>query len=95
MVAVHVAQVATRLDDVPHAPLELLCLGETAVGFAVPEDLARGNGASVPALGLTLPCLGLVVDGDDEGAACGGLEGDFAEGEGKGGEELLGVLPGL
>jgi hypothetical protein len=37
---------------------------------------------------------GLIVGGDvdDEHAACGGLEGDLAEGEGECGEEFLGVL---
>lgn len=33
-----------------------------------------------------------MVDCDDEGSAGGGLEGDFAEGEGECGEEFLGVL---
>jgi hypothetical protein len=42
-------------------------------------------------------CYGdaLVVGGgnvNDENAACGGLEGDLAEGEGECGEEFLGVL---
>jgi hypothetical protein len=37
---------------------------------------------------------GLIVGGDvdDKDAACGGLEGDLAEGEGECGEEFLGVL---
>lgn len=33
-----------------------------------------------------------MVDCDDEGSAGGGLEGDFAEGEGECGEEFLSVL---
>lgn len=33
-----------------------------------------------------------MVNCDDKGSACGGLEGDFAYGEGECGEEFLGVL---
>lgn len=33
-----------------------------------------------------------MVDCDDEDSAGGGLEGDFAKGEGECGEEFLGVL---
>lgn len=65
------SQIATRLNDVPHSPFELLGLGETTVRFAVPEDLV---------LDLQCVCcgIGLVVgDFDDEDAACAGLEGDF------------------
>lgn len=38
MVPIDVAQIPPRLNDVPDAALELLCLGEAFVYFAVPED---------------------------------------------------------
>lgn len=38
MVPINVAQIPTRLNDVPDAALELLGLGEAFVCFAVPED---------------------------------------------------------
>lgn len=42
MIAINVPQVAPRFDDVPDATLEVLCFGEAAVCFAVPEDCALG-----------------------------------------------------
>jgi len=35
---IHVSQIPARLDHVPDAVLQLLGLGEPAIGFAVPED---------------------------------------------------------
>jgi len=40
IIAVHVAQVAAGVDHIPHAALQLFRLGETALGLAVPEDVA-------------------------------------------------------
>ena len=72
--------------------LSSLCLGEAAVDFAVPEDPTHGHDWVLLRC-LALLRLGLLVDdADDKGAACGWLEGDFAEGEREGGEELLCVL---
>lgn len=85
-------QAPPGLDHVAHAALELLCFGEAAVGFAVPE-----------AGGLGLHCVGGCGRGggggggdelDAKDAAEAGLEGDFGEGVGEGGEEFLGVLWG-
>lgn len=75
MMAVDMAQVPSRLNDVPDTALQLLGLGEAPIGLAVPEDFGReGRGTA----------LGLVEDGDDEGAASRRLQGDFAERGGKG-----------
>lgn len=38
MVPINVAKIPPGLNDVPNAALELLCLGEAFVDFAVPED---------------------------------------------------------
>jgi hypothetical protein len=87
-------QIPSRLDDIPHPPLQLLGLGEPAVGLAVPEPhrfLAAGPFLRCCShcccfIGLVVvvgACYGdaLVVGGgnvNDENAACGGLEGDLA-----------------
>lgn len=103
VVPVHVPEVPPGLDDVAHAALELLCLGEAAVDLAVPEDGAgRGGGGGAGhcrSLVLVLraghsndTAVSLVDDCDDEGAARGGLQGDFPQGEAERGEQLLGVL---
>lgn len=89
---VHVPQAPLGLDHVTHAALELLGLGEAAVGFAVPEaggggcGGGRGGGGSGGGGGDEL---------NAKDAAEAGLEGDFGEGVGKGGEEFLGVLRGV
>lgn len=80
-VPVNVAQVPPRLDHVPDPPLQLLGLGEPAVGPPVPQD-------------LPLAGLAALVDGDDERPARRGLQRDLPEGEGEGREEFLGVLNG-
>jgi hypothetical protein len=90
MIPINVAQIPSRLNDVPDTALELLCLGKAFVNLAVPQHggldcwwfrrkFWRGK-------------RGRVVDCDDKGSAGGGLEGDFAEGERECGEELLSVL---
>lgn len=45
--AIDVSEVSARIDDVADAALELCRLGEAAVCFAVPEDLACGGGAGL------------------------------------------------
>lgn len=82
IVPVHMPQVPLRRYHVAHPPLELLGLGEPAVHLAVPEHPAlagicctfRSSGCKILA----------VVDGDDECSPRGRLQGDFAEGGGKG-----------
>lgn len=89
---VHVPQAAPGLDHVAHAALELLCLGEAAVGFAVPE---AGGGCCDGGGGVGIGGGGGGGDElDAKDAAEAGLEGDFGEGVGEGGEEFLGVLCG-
>lgn len=85
VVPIDVAQVPPRLNHVPDAPLELLGLGEAAVDLAVPERRScysfwsgPGAGGSGSGGGGGGGGWGLVVDGDDEDAACFGLEGYFA-----------------
>lgn len=46
VVPVDVAEVPAWLDDIPHAALQLLGLGEAAVGLAVPEDGAGVGNAT-------------------------------------------------
>lgn len=83
MLPIHVAEVPAGFDDIPHPPLELLGLWEAPILPPVPEHLCRGG------LGL---CALAVRYRDDERAPRGRLEGDLAEGGGKGGQEFLGVL---
>ena len=92
MIPIDVAQIPARLNDIPHAPLQLLGLGEPTIHLPIPQD-GRGRGGGLRGESGGARRRGdAVVYGDDEGAARGGLEGDFADGEGEGGEELLSVL---
>ncbi|GAO16941.1 hypothetical protein UVI_02046200 [Ustilaginoidea virens] len=71
-------QIPARLDHIPHAPLELLGLGEPAVGAPVPQHPAQAP---------------LVLDGHDKGAPRGRLQGHLAQRGGKRRQELLRELP--
>lgn len=82
VVSIDVAEVTPGLDDVPDAPLQLLCLGEAAIDLAVPQDDA--------ALLLLLRVHRSYLD--DKYASCARLQGDFAQGRGESGQQLLGVL---
>ncbi|KAG6312142.1 hypothetical protein E4U44_003617 [Claviceps purpurea] len=84
-------QVSPRLNYISHSALQVFDLGEAAVSFSIPQDLdVSYAGARVGAREVGTAAAGL--DGDGEDAACGGLEGDLAEGGGECGEEFLGVL---
>ena len=92
VVAVDVAQVAGGVDDVADAALELLGLGEAAVGLAVPEQVGArgavgGGSPGVEAGGARGGRDG--GRGDDElypeHAARRRLQGYFAQGRGEGG----------
>lgn len=74
------SQIPPGLDNIPHPPLQLLGLGEAAIRLPIPQHLGRDG--DLAALSGAARCL--VVDGHDEGSARGGLQGDFAEGCGKG-----------
>lgn len=64
--AIDVSKISARIDDVADAALELCRLGEAAVYFAVPEDLAGGGGGA----GLGRWRRRGVGYLDDEDAAC-------------------------
>ena len=85
---VYVSQIPPRLNNIPHTPLELLGLGKPAIDLPIPQHGGRHPNGIV-ALGSR---LWEVEDGDNKGAACRGLEGDFAEGGRECGEELLSEL---
>lgn len=87
VVPIDVAEVPTGLDDIAHAAFELLGLGETAVGLAVPQDARRKRLAARGGSGS-----GGGHDVDDKGAAGGRLECDLAQGGREGREELLRIL---
>lgn len=104
IIAIHMPQIPPRLNHVPHPPLQLLDLGKPPVHLAVPQHRLRlvggcgggaRSGSSSSSGSSTLWRRGGGGGGgdlDDKDAACGGLQGDLAEGDGEGGEELLGVL---
>lgn len=105
MVTVDVAQVSVGLDYVSHAALQLLGLGEAPVDRAVPEHaVLRGGGRRASWLRLWYIVFAVAGGGgwghgggkdlDDEGPACGRLQGYFAQPRGEGREELLGILVG-
>ena len=99
VVPVHVPEVSGGVDDVADAPLELFRLGESAVGLAVPEDDAADAGlVGAAATAAAEVCGGCGRRGagrhhlDYEDAPGTRLQGDFAEGGGKSGDEFLGEL---
>lgn len=93
VIPINVTQISLWLNDIAHASFQLLGFGEATVFFPVPQDLEPCRArARAFLLRLSWRRCHHMMDSDDEGAACAGLEGDFGEGCRECAEELLGVL---
>jgi hypothetical protein len=89
------SQIPPRLNPVTHALLQNLRLGESPVGFAIPQqDVADGRVGGGGVIVIGGGGGGAVGQIDGEEATRGGSQGDFAEGGAEGREKFLRVVGG-